>query len=183
MTGHEDTTGDTLGPVHREPKATPAVWLRRATTSLLAVAVVLAFAGYLGVRSGSVVATGTDPATNTRYTLGVTYARVARAGLDVPFRITVESGQPFQQDDLTLRISRQYLEIFETQGFLPAAAEETGDPETVALTFTAPPGSTFTVDYDAYIQPSSQRGAAGRVELLIAQRPVAQVSFTTTLLP
>ena len=39
------------------------------------------------------------------------------------------------------------------------------------------------MDYDAYIQPSAQVGTGGRVELIIADRPVTAVDFHTSLLP
>ena len=76
-----------------------------------------------------------------------------------------------------------YFNIFETQGFHPEPADETRDAHTLYLTFTAPPGDTFVVDFDAYIQPSSQRGRSARVSVMEGDTPVVSVDIDTRLLP
>ena len=66
---------------------------------------------------------------------------------------------------------------------IPNPSDETRDGRTLYLTFTAPPGDTFVVDFDAYIQPASQRGRAATVALVEATTPVVAVRYRTRLLP
>jgi len=151
--------------------------MRRAATAALVAIVAAAATGLLGVH------TSTAASTAGGYTLSVTYASVARAGLDVPFRIQVDADDGFS-DDITLAIDAGYFGLFETQGFLPEPAETASVADTVRLTFDPPPeGDTFVVSYDAYIQPSSQRGASVRVELIIGDQAITAVDISTTLLP
>jgi hypothetical protein len=50
-------------------------------------------------------------------------------------------------------------------------------------TFDPPPGDELAVDFDAYIQPSSQIGASGEVAVLDGAPPVVTVPFRTWLVP
>ncbi len=150
--------------------------VRRLVLGLLLVVVLLAAAGMLGVRTSSV------SASRDGYTMTVTYAWVARAGLDVPWRVTVEHAGGFDED-VVIAVSARYFDIFETQGFHPNPDMETGDGDLVYLTFTAPPGPTFSADFDAYIQPSSQLRESADVVQMIDERPLLSVSYTTWLVP
>jgi hypothetical protein len=170
------TDSTTVG-VRASERHWSAAWMRRAATAVLVAIVAAAGAGMLGVR------TSTATSVADGYSLSVTYAAVARAGLDVPFRIQVDAADGFSED-ITLAIDAGYFGLFETQGFLPEPAESVSVGDVVRLTFDPPPqGLTFVVNYDAYIQPSSQRGASARVELIIDDEPTATVDITTTLLP
>jgi hypothetical protein len=52
------------------------------------------------------------------------------------------------------------------------------------MTFAKPPsGHDFVLDFDLYIQPSSQIGKKATVELLIHRQVVATTSLHTWLLP
>jgi len=51
------------------------------------------------------------------------------------------------------------------------------------LTFTAPAGPTFSADFDAYIQPSSQLSEGADLVLMVEDRPLLTVSYTTWLVP
>ena len=139
--------------------------------------VIVAATGLLGVHSTQVTSEADG------YSLVVTYPATARAGLDVPFRVEVTHAEGFS-DDITLRISARYFDIFETQGFHPEPAEEVSAGDMIELTFDPPTdGSVFAVDYDAYIQPSSQVGEDCRVELVIGDEHITDVEFHTTLFP
>ncbi len=168
-----------LGTVHgvitgeRHPTARAA---RRAGLGLLLAIVLLAATGMLGVHSGRV------SASEGGYTMTVTYAAIARAGLDVPWRVTVEHPGGFDED-IVIAVSARYFDIFETQGFHPNPDMETGDGDLVYLTFTAPTGSTFSADFDAYIQPSSQLRERADVVLMVDDRPLLSVRYTTWLVP
>ena len=156
-----------------------AIWARRAFLLALAAFVLAGLLGLLGVH------TTTTSSASGGWTVSVRHASIARAGLDVPWQVTVRHPGGFG-DEVTLAVTGSYFDIFETQGFSPAATEETRDADTWYLTFTAPPGETFVVSYDAYIQPAAQRGQAGTVTVLDGgpeAAAVATVDFRTRLLP
>ena len=73
----------------------------------------------------------------TATTCSVTYAAVARAGLDVPLEVMVRHPGGFAEE-LVLGITADYLDIFETQGFTPDPTEATRDGDTLYLTFAGP---------------------------------------------
>jgi hypothetical protein len=153
-----------------------ALWLRRTMLTVLLVAVVADLFSLLGVHTSSVTAQGND------YTLTLHYPAVARAGLDTPWQVTVTHPGGFGKQ-LTLGVTGDYFNIFETQGFHPNPATETRDGTTLYLTFTAPPGDTFVVDFDAYIQPASQQGRSATVSVIDSGTPMVSVDYRTRLMP
>jgi hypothetical protein len=136
-----------------------AAWSRRAAVTFLALLVVAALGGFLGVH------TSTASATSDGWTISLRYPRMARAGLDVTWQATVRHPGGLGKE-VTLAITGDYLNIFETQGFHPDPAEQTRNGSTLFLTFTAPPGDTFVVDFDTYVQPASQAGSAATVSVV-----------------
>jgi len=150
---------------------------RRLGVALLVIVVGAGAAGLLGVRSATAHGTGGG------YRLTVTYPRVARSGLDTPFRLSVHRAGGFDRD-IVLRLNASYLHMFETQGFAPEPSDETADGRWLYLTFTPPASAAdFTVDYDAYIQPGSQIGKHGSVAVMAGTDAVASASFHTWLVP
>ena len=165
-----------LADVDQGPEA-KAVWGRRVFVAALLLLVVAGIAGFLGVRSASTTATDGD------YELTLEYADIARAGIDVPWQVTVTRAGGYDQE-LILAVTGDYFDIFETQGFAPDPSAATRDADTLYLTFDAPQGEVFTVSYDAYIQPSSQQGRDGSVSVLGPEgQPTATVDFDTWLWP
>jgi hypothetical protein len=150
--------------------------IRRVTIGVLALLVLLGALGVFGVRTGSVHAAGGG------YQLTVEYAVVSRAGLDTPWRVTVHHPGGFA-GPITLASTAAYFDMFETQGLDPAPDSETASGRYRYQTFTPPPGDTFTVTFDAYIQPASQVGHRGETVLLIDGRSLARVSYRTRLVP
>lgn len=170
-------TSSTLVGLESRGGRQSAAWGRRAVLSVLLAFVVAGAAGLLGVRSQ------TETVQGGGYSLSLEHAVVARAGLDVPFQVTVRHPGGFG-DSLTLAVTGDYFDIYETQGFTPDASAATRDANTLYLTFDAPPvGNTFTVSYDAYIQPSAQLGRDGTLSVQSGGRPVVSLDFTTHLLP
>jgi hypothetical protein len=154
----------------------PPIWGRRLGTGVLSALVVLGAIGVFGVRSRTV-------ATNANgYTMSVTYPQVARAGLDVPWRVQVHRAGKLP-DQITVAVSADYFRMFETQGFFPDADTATSDGRLVYFTFDTTGGADFVVDYDAYIQPAAQVGKSATVELIVAGELVATVSLHTWLVP
>jgi hypothetical protein len=165
-----------LGVPLDEGSHTGALWARRATVTVLALAVAVALTGLLGVH------TSTASASRAGYTMSLRYPAVARAGLDVEWQVTVSHPGGFGKE-LTLAVTGDYFDIFETQGFHPEPSDETRDGHALYLTFQAPPGDTFVVYYDAYIQPASQQGRSARVALLEEGRPAVWIDYRTRLAP
>jgi hypothetical protein len=142
----------------------------------MALAVFADLFSLLGVR------TSTLTAQRDGYSLTLHYPSVARAGLDTPWQVTVTHRGGFGKQ-VTLAVTGSYFNIFETQGFHPEPSDETRDGETLYLTFTAPPGDTFVVDFDAYIQPASQQGRSATLAVVDGGTPVVSVAYRTRLMP
>lgn len=154
-----------------------AAWGRRVVLAGMAALVLAGAVGLLGVR------TGTSTADNGTWHLSVEYASIARAGLDVPWQATVVHPGGFGKT-LTLAVTGDYFDIYETQGFHPEPSAATRDAHTLYLTFDTPPsGDVFTVSYDAYIQPASQQGRDATVSVLDHGATVASAHIDTHLLP
>lgn len=168
-----DSTLDDVRPAAAGPR--PLLG-RRAATGLLLVVVLAGAAGLLGVRSGTTTATAGG------YTVSVEHAWVARAGLDVPWTVTVEHPGGFD-GPVTLAVSSEYFSLYEEQGLDPEPASQTADAQYLYWTFDPPPGDVLSVDFDAYIQPSSQWGASGEVAVLDGGAPAVTVGFRTVLVP
>ena len=145
---------------------------------VLALVVLAALCTFLGVHTSTATSSGNG------WTLSLHYPRVARAGLDVQWRATVTHPGGFGKE-VTLAITGDYFNIYETQGFHPEPAEETRDAGRLYLTFTAPPGDTFVVDFDTYVQPASQAGSAATLSVVdnTTLRAVSSVHFDTHLAP
>jgi hypothetical protein len=171
-----DVPASTLDGIETRAEGRWAIWSRRGFLVLLLVFVLAGLGGFLGVR------TATETAEAGGYGLSLHHATTARAGLDVPWVVTVTHEGGFGKD-LTLAVTGDYFDIYETQGFTPEPSDATRDGTTLYLTFAAPPGDTFVVSYDAYIQPSSQVGQDGTLSVLENGTPVASVDFDTMLLP
>lgn len=158
-------------------KCSPAsIWGRRLGLSLLLVVVVAGAFGVFGVHSRTVTRH------DNGYTLEVLYPQTARAGLDVPWRVTVHKPGGFDQA-ITIAVSTDYFRMFETQGFYPDADSSTNDGHFVYFNFDKPNGAEFVMDYDAYIQPSAQIGKHATVKLIVGGKLEASASIHTWLVP
>jgi hypothetical protein len=170
----DDSTLDDVRPVERGPRPT---LVRRLLVGLLTVIVVAGAVGLFGVRSSEA------RASNAGWTVSVTYAAVARAGLDVPWKVTVRRDGGFA-GPITLAVSADYFDIYEEQGLDPQPTAESSDGTYLYWTFDPPPvGDQLAVDFDAYIQPSSQLGSSGEVSVLVGNERVATTEFHTWLVP
>jgi hypothetical protein len=150
---------------------------RRVALSVIALVVVVGATGLLGVHAG------TASATANGYQLRVTYPRVARSGLDIPWNLRLTHPGGFH-GDITVAISADYYDIFEFQGMHPEPSDETADGRFVYLTFSPPKdGDVFTTSLDTYVQPASQVGRHAVTEVLIDDKVVARVNYKTWLVP
>jgi hypothetical protein len=169
----DDSTLADVRPVENGPR--PTLW-HRLLVALLAAIVAAGAAGLFGVRSSEATASSAG------WTVSVTYASIARAGLDVPWQVTVRREGGFT-GPVTVAVTADYFGIFEEQGLDPAPATETSDGDRLYWTFDPPPGDALAIDFDGYIQPSSQLGASGEVVVLDGGTDVVTVPFRTWLVP
>ena len=153
-----------------------SVWARRSMLALMALITLAALLTTFGVHSS-------QASTNALgYRVDVVYPRVARAGLDVPWEATVTRDGGFGST-VRVAVSAHYFDLYEGQGFRPEPSDETREGDTWYLTFAAPPGDTFRVYFDAYIQPGSQVGRSGWFAVVDSGRLVARTHFSTWLWP
>jgi hypothetical protein len=153
-------------------------WVRGSVVALLVLVVGLGVTGWLGVRSGTAEATGGG------YALEVEYPMIARAGLDVPWTITITAPPGGFPDEITVAVTSDWFDLFETQGFSPEPTEETTDDRFDYMTLSTPDtGTTMTFSYDTYVQPAAQLGASAEVWLIVDDERVASVDYRTWLLP
>lgn len=160
-----------------EPRArTP--WLIRTVGTVALLGVIgAALLGAFGTR------TTERSATQDGWTVGVRYASVARAGLDVPVTITVHRVGGFD-DDVVVAVTSDYLRFLDQQSTGPEPAEQTRDASSTYLTFTPPDGDTLTVDIEAYVRALHRTDAAGTVAVVTADgNLVAPVNIRTRLIP
>jgi hypothetical protein len=117
------------------------------------------------------------------YRLEVVYATVSRPALATPFEIRVRRDGGFDAP-IQLAVSRDYLGMWDENGLTPNPATSTSEGEWYVWEMDPPPtGDTLTVFYDARIEPSAQSGRSGRVAVLDDDVAVAEVAFTTRILP
>ncbi len=167
----------TLDTVHPPTVRDTGVRARRIGTAVLAAFVLAGLAGVFGVQVATAHASGGG------YDVSIQHASIARAGLDVPWRVTVRREGGFDSA-VTLAMTADYLRIFEHQGWAPEPTDQVRDGEWLYLTFAAPEGPELIVDLDTYVQPSAPVGASGQVGVLDADGAlVAVATFSTRLLP
>jgi hypothetical protein len=167
----------TLGPIRSMRLAKRARSGRRVAIALLWLIVVAGAVGLLGVHSRTVSATGGG------LRASLTYAGIARAGWDVPWRLAVTKDGGFGDGTITVAVSRSFFDIYETQGFHPAPDGETSDDRYVYLEFAPPPGDTLVVDYDAYIQPTAQVGRRSDLKVITDGEERLSLDWHTFLFP
>jgi hypothetical protein len=175
-TADASTIRGSLGEPIDEGSHPGALWLRRAMLGAMALVVAADLLSLLGVRTSSATAE------HDGYTVTLHYPSVARAGLDTPWQVTVTHPGGFGKQ-LTLAVTGSYFNIFETQGFHPNPSDETRDGTTLYLTFAGPPGDTFVVDFDAYIQPASQQGRSATLTVIDGGTARVSVDYHTRLMP
>jgi hypothetical protein len=151
--------------------------VRRCFTVVLVLLVALGLTGALGIHTSTAHAAA--GATSVR----VDYPRVARAGQDTLFRVTVRHDTAFGSDPVVIAISKRYFEIFETQGFEPGPDAESATDRYYYLEFDSPPGRALTLTYDSYIQPGSQIGRSADVVVTVGDEQPVRTRITTWLVP
>jgi hypothetical protein len=167
---------DTLSGVPEEERGNPGTWARRVFIVVLCLVVL---AGSLGLLGGH---TSTATVSRGGYRMTLQYPRIERAGIDTLWELKVVHAGGFP-GPLTVSVTGSYFDLFETQGFYPTPSATTRDGTNVYMTFTKPPGNTFVVMFDAYIQPYSVFGKKATVSVMRNGIPVASIHYHTWLVP
>lgn len=151
---------------------------RRVALGLMFLAVLVGASGFLGVKSRTIYASGNG------YRMSLTYPQVARAGLDIPWRLTVYAPPTGFPKQITIAVSNRWWDILEYQDLHPEPNVETGTPEFIYLAFSpAPYSHRFSLSLDTYIQPASQVGRSATVQLIANNQTLAQLHYKTWLMP
>ncbi|HVF20718.1 MAG TPA: hypothetical protein VNA14_10795 [Mycobacteriales bacterium] len=150
---------------------------RRILLSVFAVFLLLGATGFLGVRTGRVSASAEG------YELRVEYPRVTRAGHAVPFAVEVRKAGGFGDEPVVIAMRAGYFSLFDENGMLPGPSAETADGENVIWEFDPPPGDVLRVRFDTRTGPNRQSSENGTAAVLVDDRPVVRVAFTSWVMP
>lgn len=168
---------DTLSGVGTRARGRAVQAVRRGSVVVLLLVVVAGAVGVFGVHTSSRSAVGGG------YELAVTYPRTARAGMDAAWSVDLTAPPEGFGEQIVLAVRSSYFEFWEEQGFSPEPSAETADGTWDQMTFDPPPGQQFSLSFDGYVQPGSQRGGDGEVAVLVDGEPVVSVQFSTWLAP
>jgi hypothetical protein len=149
---------------------------RRIIMSCLALFILVAATGALGVR------TDTRSARGGGYELVVTYASVTRAGLATPWSVRVRREGGFE-GAITVATSRAYFELFDENGLNPDPAAATTRGDLLVWEFDPPDGDTLSITYDARLGPSIQLGQTATTMVLSEGTPAVTVDYRTLVVP
>lgn len=172
-------------PLRTEPEPVPAPAarrsrnIRRAILAVVAVVVGLGASGLLGVRTVERTARANG------HELTVRYASVARGGLAAPWSLTLRRAGGFEEGEtVRIRLSSDYFELFDENGFDPDADSSSADDRYLLQEYLMPDGDTFELSFDARIGPSVQAGERGSAAVLDEDgNVVVEVSFRTWVVP
>jgi hypothetical protein len=150
--------------------------LRRVALAGFAVLVLLGLSSALGVRTRTATADGAE---GTR--VRVTYPQVARPALAVAFEVEVSRPDGFDEQ-IEVRLSRDWLESFDENGVLPTPAEEASDGDDVVWTFEPPEGTVFTLALDTRVEPGVQWRRRGTTTVTVGSERI-DVRHTMWIFP
>ena len=146
-----DTEPDTrTAPDDPSPaRSRRARWLRRVFSAALTLFLLGAALNVYGVRTADVRAAAGD------YELSVHYAEVTRPGLATPWSVEVRRAGGFDEE-ITLRTTGSYFDLFDENGLDPDPASATSDGEDITWQFDPPEGEVLSISFDARIEPAVQ---------------------------
>ncbi|HEY6634358.1 MAG TPA: hypothetical protein VI141_01970 [Acidimicrobiia bacterium] len=153
--------------------------LRLVSLGVIATLTVATAIGLLGVRTAEVTASGGG------MLLTVDYSVVTRPGLATPFSVEVARvGGSALPAELTVRVSSDYLAIFDDNGMEPQPAESFNTSEWTWWVFDVPDGATsLRVDLDARLEPAVQWARSGVVAVDVGEVEAVAAGFTTWVAP
>jgi len=148
---------------------------RRGIITVLCLFVLAALTQQLGMRTDTVQGTSGDLAVSIRY------ADRARGALASAFSIDIERRDGFV-DQIEVRTTQSYLEIFDDNGIEPEPESTTTDGGYVIWTFDPPPGDTLHIILDVRMEP----GVFGRergTTTVSADGDAVTLDYTTWVAP
>lgn len=157
-------------------------WERRfhaVSIALVALIVLAAALGLLGVRTGTVASSGDG------FVLEVMHTEMTRAGLATPWSAEVSTVDGSALPEMvTVGMTTSYLASFDLNGLSPTPSSSFSTEEWTWWEFEVPPGeSSLHVELDVRLEPAVQWARSGSAALEIdGQRP-ASVDFTTWVMP
>jgi hypothetical protein len=153
------------------------MWLRRIVIAIVTVIVLVGATGMLGVRSGRVSQStgGID--------VELTYARVARPGLAVPFRLGVEGLDPAQPHLIAVELSSGYVDSFDFNNLTPDPESVTRTPDAITYEFAVDEASAFEMAFDTRVEPAVQSKRSGLARVTVDAVLVAELDLTTWIAP
>lgn len=151
--------------------------VRRIFVLALLALLLLGVAGFLGVRSG------TASASAGGYELEVTYPRITRSGLAVPFAIRVRHAGGFD-GPIEIAQNLDYFDLFDANGAHPEPESTASDGERLVFEFTPPDdGEVFEVRFDTRTGPNVHWGKRGETSVIVNGRAVVSVDYRTIVAP
>lgn len=150
--------------------------LRRLGTALLCLLLLAAALGFLGVKTATAVQEGGG------YRIEVTYGKIVRPGLAVPWQLEISKPGGFD-GPITVAVNSSYFEMFDENGFSPDPSSSTSTADQEIWEFDPPDGETLLVSLDARIEPGVQWGKVGKASVLVEGVPAVTVSFKTWVVP
>jgi hypothetical protein len=150
--------------------------LRSLALSGFSLFVLAGLFGFLGVRTDHRQAAGASG-----FEVDLTYPRIARPALAVPFAVRV-TGLADLEGDVVVRVRSSYLDMFDENGMSPEPVEETDDGEWVTWVFESPPEDTLEVSLDTRVEPGVQWGRDGAVIVRVGDDE-ARIDFRTWIAP
>jgi hypothetical protein len=176
MAPAENDQLDTLQGVPLQERGKRGNLARRSFIAALFLVILAAGVGLLGGHTSTATASGGG------YRVTLQYPRIERAGIDTLWELKVVHAGGFP-GGVTVAVTGSYFDLFETQGFYPTPSSTTRDAKNVYMTFTKPPGDTFVVMFDAYIQPYSVFGKKATVSVMDNGVPAVSIHYHTWIVP
>jgi hypothetical protein len=138
--------------------------------------VAVALSGLLGVRTTT---KSTRLADGT--TIEVHHGWITRPGLATPWSVTVHRAGGFD-GPIVVRTTSSYFDMFDENGLDPDPESSTQDADELIWTFEPPTGDTFSLSFDARIEPGAQWGRDATTVVEVDGASGA-VSYRTWVMP
>jgi hypothetical protein len=153
------------------------MWIRRVVIAIVAVIVIVGAFGLLGVRKGHL------SQTTGSIRVDVTYPRVARPGLAVPFRMSVTGLDPATTHVIEVELSSGYADSFDFNNLTPDPESVARDREVITYEFLVEDSDELEMAFDTRVEPAVQSRRTADLSVTVDDRPVADLTFTTLIAP
>lgn len=116
------------------------------------------------------------------FDLEVSYPAKTRGGLASPWKAVVHREGGFDRP-IVLGVSASYFEGFDVNGFYPTPVSQFPSGDLLLMEFDPPTGDTLEIHFDARAQPDLQSGVRATTAVMVDERPVASVTYSTGVAP